>query len=126
MSTLKPAMQAELIALRARKPNGEHFYLSQDLALYAFYQHVLRNLRAHTSSWSETLRSTAPSEMKGRAGSEHLRPKVTEIMSSQAAWPFHLAGDSGATLFETPQVAIVEVSRSAGTSRQECSAAAFA
>ena len=38
--------------------------------------------------------------MKGRDGSEHLRPKVTEIMSSQAAWPFHLAGDSGATLFE--------------------------
>jgi len=112
MSDLKHTMHEELLALRYRHPNearapcasegkqsNTQAYLGLDLAVYAFTQHVLRELRAHTSSWTETLRRNAPAELEGRAGSEHCRPNVTEVISGQVAWPFHIAGDSGAKLF---------------------------
>ena len=65
-SHVKPAMKAELLPLRPQIPNGTQGNLSPDLASYAFAQHATRDLRAHTSSWTETLRNTAPSQLRGR------------------------------------------------------------
>jgi hypothetical protein len=66
VSLVKPAMKAELLALNPRIPNGTQGNLNPDLASYAFAQHATRDLRAHTSSWTETLRNTAPSQLRGR------------------------------------------------------------
>ena len=96
---LQPTMKAELIPMNVRQPNGTFRRLDLDFALFAFTQHTLRELRAHTSMWTETLRSTAPPALIGRAGAEHLRANVADLISGQTAWPFNLAGDSGATLF---------------------------
>ena len=73
----------------------------QDIELlsYAFTQHALRELRAHTSMWTAALKANAPAALVGRRGQEQTRATVSEILQRQAHWPFHLAGDSGACLF---------------------------
>ena len=73
--------------------------LPYDVLSYAFTQNALRELRAHTSMWTEALKAKAPEGLLGRAGHEGTRTMASEIMKRQAHWPFHLAGDSGACLF---------------------------
>ena len=91
----KPAITAELGALRPANKDGKQVQQPQELCKYAFVQHALRELRAHTSLWSSNLKSTAPKGFAGRAGYEHCRANVGDVISMQAHWPFHLAGDSG-------------------------------
>ena len=96
----KPAITAELGALRPFNKDGKQVQQPQELCKYAFVQHALRECRAHTSLWSPNLTSTAPKGFAGRAGYEHCRANVCDVISMQAHWPFHLAGDSGVRLFE--------------------------
>ena len=49
--------------------------------------------------WADARKANAPSGLLGRAGQEHTRTTASEMMERQAHWPFHLAGDSGARLF---------------------------
>jgi hypothetical protein len=78
---------------------GKTRILLFELLSYAFTQHALRELRAHTSMWTEALRANSPLGLLGRAGHEGTRAMASEITERQAHWPFHLAGDSGARLF---------------------------
>ena len=81
-----------------KAPNGT-FAVSLELCSYAFTQHALRQLRARTSSWTEALRASQPRGLLGRAGREQSRAMPSEMIVRGAHWPFHLAGDSGARLF---------------------------
>ena len=74
--------------------------LSFELRDYAYSQHAMRELRAHTNTWAAELQAAAPSELRGRAGQEHVRTTASDMIEQQAHWPFHLAGDSGARLFQ--------------------------
>ena len=49
--------------------------------------------------WTDALKANAPSGLLGRRGQEQTRAMVWEIMERPGQWPFHLAGDSGARLF---------------------------
>ena len=49
--------------------------------------------------WTDARKANAPSGLLGRAGQEHRRTMASEMMERQAHWPFHLARDSGARLF---------------------------
>ena len=70
-----------------------------ELVTYAFTQHALRQLRAHISTWTDTIKAHAPTGLLGRAGQEHLQTLASDIAANPACWPFHLAGDSGQSLF---------------------------
>ena len=70
-----------------------------EIRSYAFTQHAVRELRAHTSMWADARKANAPSGLLGRPGLEHARTTASDMMERQAHWPFHLAGDSGARLF---------------------------
>ena len=70
-----------------------------EIQSYAFAQHAMRELRAHTNRWTDAQKNAAPSGLLGRAGQEHTRTMASEMLEKQAHWPFHLAGDSGARLF---------------------------
>ena len=71
-----------------------------EIRCYAFTQHALRELRAHTSRWTDARKATQPTGLLGRAGHEHTRATASEIIGRRTHWPFHLAGDSGACLFD--------------------------
>ena len=66
-----------------------------EIRSYAFTQHAVRELRAHTSMWADARKANAPSGLLGRPGLEHTRTTASDMMERQAHWPFHLAGDSG-------------------------------
>ena len=70
-----------------------------EIQSYAFTQHAMRELRAHTDNWADARKATAPAGLLGREGHEHMRTMASEMLQRQAHWPFHLAGDSGARLF---------------------------
>ena len=70
-----------------------------EIRSYAFTQHAVRELRAHTSMWADARKANAPPGLLGRPGLEHTRTTASDMMERQAHWPFHLAGDSGARLF---------------------------
>ena len=59
----------------------------------------MRELRAHTRTWADARTANTPSGLLGRLGLEHTRTTASEMMERQAHWPFHLAADSGARLF---------------------------
>ena len=96
----RTAIKAELEALFVKTPNGVMLPMSLDFCSYAFTQHALRDLRARTSLWTETLRASQPRGLLGRAGREQSRAMTSEMIVRGAHWPFHLAGDSGARLFD--------------------------
>ena len=79
----KPAITAELGALRPANKDGKQVQQPQELCKYAFIQHALRELRAHTSLWSSNLKSTAPKGFAGQAGYEHCRANVCDVISMQ-------------------------------------------
>ena len=70
-----------------------------DIQTCAFTQHALRELLAQTTTWTGTIKTRAPTGLLGRAGQEHLRTMASDITANPACWPFHLAGDSGQSLF---------------------------
>ena len=59
----------------------------------------MRELRAHTGRWTDTRKACVPSGLLGRAGQECTRVTASEILERQMHWPFHLAGNYGARLF---------------------------
>ena len=94
----KKAIKAD-ITLRPFLPSGNQQPASNELALYAFTQSALRELRAHTSTWAEASSAAKPVELQGREGNDQTRASPSEIMERRTSWPFHLAGDSGVCLF---------------------------
>ena len=98
-SGARSVIMAELGALRPLNKNRKQVQQPRKLCQYAFVQHALRELRAHTSLWSSNLKSTAPKGFAGRAGYEHCFANVGDVITMQAHWPFHLAGDSAAWMF---------------------------
>ena len=78
---------------------GNKQLITFEIQSYAFTQPAMRELRAHTDNWADARKATAPSGLLGRAGQEHIRTMASEMLERQAHWPFHLAGDSGACLF---------------------------
>ena len=99
LSQHKPAIKAELDVLYVKRKNMKGAPQPEDLCRYAFAQHALRELRARTSTWAPNLDSTAPTGLAGRAGYEHCRASICEIIPRAAHFPFHLAGDSAVRLF---------------------------
>ena len=91
-------MKAEVV-VRRRSTDGKHSFISTEVARYAFTQHALRELRAHTSMLPVGGSAAKPSELDGRGGTQDTRASVSDIMQRQTCWPFHLAGDSGDCLF---------------------------
>ena len=66
--------------------------LPHEIRSYALTQHAVRELRAHTSMWTDARKADAPLPLLGRAGQEHTRTTVSDMMERAAHWPFHLAG----------------------------------
>ena len=93
------AITTELGAWRLRSSTGARFRVPPQICSYAFTQHVLRELRAHTSLWTETVKATQPRGMLARPGLEQTRAMTSDIVARRKHWPFHLAGDSGVRLF---------------------------
>ena len=79
--------------------SGNKRELPFEIQSYAFTQHAMRELRAHTGRWTDARKAHAPSGLLGRAGQEYRRAIASEMLERQIHWPFHLAGDSGARLF---------------------------
>ena len=79
--------------------SGNKQMIPFEIQSYAFTQHAMRELRAHTDNWADARKATAPSGLLGREGHEHMRTMASDMLERQNHWPFHLAGDSGARLF---------------------------
>ena len=92
-------LRAELGVLRYTGFDGKRREASSCMCAYAFCQYVLRQIRAYTEKLTDVQRSAAPSILAGRPGNEQRRANPQHIFSMRATWPFHLAGDSGTSLF---------------------------
>ena len=64
----RAAIRAELGALRVRDADGKRQYIASNLLSYAFAQRALRDLREHTSRWTDSIKETQPRALRGRAG----------------------------------------------------------
>ena len=92
-------LRAELGALRPRGFDGKQVDISPDMSAYAFCQYVLRQIRVYAEKLTNVQRSAAPPILAGRPGNEHRRANPKDVFCMRATWPFHLAGDSEASLF---------------------------
>ena len=92
-------LRGELGTLRPRGVDGKPIHISPYMCAYAFCQYVLRQIRAYAEKLADVQRSAAPPILAGRPGNEQRRANTKDIFSIRTTWPFHFAGDSGASLF---------------------------
>ena len=92
-------LRAELGALRPIYVNGKCVDVSSYISANAFCQYVLRHIRAYAEKLTDVQRSAAPPILAGRPGNELRRANPKDVFCMRATWPFHLAGDSEASLF---------------------------
>ena len=64
----RAAIRAELGALRVRDAEAKLHYIDSDLLKYAFTQYALRDLRANTGLWTDSIKCTQPRGLQGRTG----------------------------------------------------------
>ncbi len=66
---------------------------------YAACQYFLRQINTHAEKFTDVQRSTTPPIFANRPGNEQREANPNDVFSMRATWPFHFAGDSGASLF---------------------------
>lgn len=79
----RKAIKAELGAFHFRIPNCIMLQVAPEVRNYAFTHHVSRELRAHTSMWTNALKATQPGCLLGRARLQQNRAMASESLQDE-------------------------------------------